>query len=111
MDSRRINDLMSPIDHRFTLNRSNPMIATKSFALSKTEIEQFHKQGYLGPYTAFTPEEMADYRAKIEAVVKTEGPNKKNPSQCRHLDSPVVFDLCSSPAIVDRMRSLYGNDL
>jgi len=87
------------------------MIATKSFALSKTEIEQFHKQGYLGPYTAFTPEEMADYRAKVEAVVKTEGPNKKNPSQCRHLDSPVVYDLCSHPAIVDRMRSLYGNDL
>jgi len=87
------------------------MIATQSFALAKDEITHFHTQGYLGPYTAVTEDEMAEIRARIEQVVLTDGPNKKNKSQCRHLDCRVVFDLCSHPAVVDRMRSLYGNDL
>src|SRR5688572_13237955 len=90
------------------------MIATasKSFALSKEEIQQFHQQGYLGPYTAVTPEEMAVIRSKIETeVLTTDGPNKKNRSQCRHLDQRVIYDLCTHPAVLDRMRSLYGDDL
>ncbi len=88
------------------------MITTRNFALTKEEIQQFHSQGYLGPYAAMSPEEMSAFRERIERdVLTTEGPNKRNRSQCRHLDSPVVYELSSLPAIVDRMRSLYGNDL
>ena len=87
------------------------MIAMQNFALSKAEIEQFHNEGYLGPYAVCSPEEMAEHRRQIERMLTTPGPNKKNPSQCRHLDSAVVYGLCSHPAVVDRMRSLYGDDL
>src|SRR4029077_17843466 len=31
--------------------------------------------------------------------------------QSRHLDCRVVYDLCSHPAIVERMASIYGPDL
>jgi len=83
-----------------------------SFALSKEEIARFHSQGYLGPFAAVTPEEMAEIRARIEREVLTsDGPNKKNRLQCRHLDHRFIYDLCSRPQIIDRMRSLYGDDL
>jgi ectoine hydroxylase-related dioxygenase (phytanoyl-CoA dioxygenase family) len=95
-----------------SLNPGETMTLALSPALSTNEIEHFHTFGYLGPYAAVTPEEMAEIRERIEReVLTTDGPNKKNRSQCRHLDSPIVYDLCSQPAIVDRMRSLYGNDL
>lgn len=88
------------------------MIAARQFPLSPAEIQHFHSQGYLGPYACVTPEEMAEIRGHIERHVLTrEGPNKKNNSQCRHLDSALVFNLLARPAIVDRMRSLYGDDL
>lgn len=88
------------------------MIETQSFTLTKEEIRKFHTDGYLGPYAAVMPEEMADIRARIEQeVLTTDGPNKKNRSQCRHLDQRVIYDLCTHPAVLDRMRSLYGPDL
>jgi ectoine hydroxylase-related dioxygenase (phytanoyl-CoA dioxygenase family) len=88
------------------------MIATQEYALSPAEIQQFHTQGYLGPYACVTPEEMAEIRQHIERNVLTrEGPNKRSTAQCRHLDSATIYNLLTRPAIVDRMRSLYGNDL
>ena len=34
-----------------------------------------------------------------------------NSDQSRHLDSPIVYDLCSRPAIVEKMASIVGPDL
>ena len=86
-------------------------IAT-DYRLSPEEVRQFHEQGYLGPYAVCTPEEMAEIRGRIEReVLTTDGPNKKQRLQCRHLDKRVVYDLVSHPAIIDRMRQLYGDDL
>jgi len=82
------------------------------FRLSPDEISFFHANGFLGPFNLCTVQEMAAIRAYIEQhVLTTAGPNPKNPLQCRHLDDPEVFRLCSHPSIVDRMKSLYGPDL
>src|ERR671927_1618534 len=81
-------------------------------ALSREEIAHFHDQGYLGPYTLCTPEEMAAIRRRIEdEVLTTDGPNPKQRLQCRHLDHRLVYDVVTDPAIVGRMASLYGDDL
>jgi ectoine hydroxylase-related dioxygenase (phytanoyl-CoA dioxygenase family) len=83
-----------------------------SHELTREEINRFHEEGYLGPYTAVTPEVMADIRNHIDTVVlQKDGPSPKSRFQSRHMDSRVVYDLASHPAIIDRMRSLYGNDL
>jgi ectoine hydroxylase-related dioxygenase (phytanoyl-CoA dioxygenase family) len=90
------------------------MPATTSTALSKAEVLRFQDEGYLGPFELCTPEEMATIRERINReVLTTEGPCKdSNPTgQCRHLDCRVVYDLCSHPAIVDRMAAIYGPDL
>lgn len=82
-----------------------------AFSLSQEEVHFFHKNGYIGPFAACSVDEMADIRAEIENILKTQGPNPKQKLQCRHLDQPVVYNLATRPEIVDRMKSLYGNDL
>src|SRR5271170_5581315 len=81
-------------------------------ALSREEIKRFHDEGYLGPLKAVTPEEMAVIRNHIDTVVlQKDGPNPKTRLQSRHMDSRVIFNLAAHPAIIGRMRSLYGSDL
>ena len=80
--------------------------------LSTHEVAQFHEQGYLGPYTLCSLDEMAVIRSRIETEVLTsDGPNPKTRLQCRHLDQRFLYDLCALPAIVDRAESLFGPDL
>jgi Phytanoyl-CoA dioxygenase (PhyH) len=82
------------------------------FALSLEEAELFRRQGFLGPFTALPPEEMESFgRIITERVLTTPTPYSNYPVQVRHLDSAAVWRLCSLPAIVDRMASLYGPDL
>jgi ectoine hydroxylase-related dioxygenase (phytanoyl-CoA dioxygenase family) len=90
------------------------MPATASATLTPTEVARFHDDGYLGPFELCSPEEMKGIRARIESeVLATEGPckNNNNAGQSRHLDCRVVYDLCSHPAIVNRMACIYGPDL
>jgi len=83
-----------------------------SFALSRDEIAHFHTQGYLGPFALCTPDEMATWRERIEReVLASDGPNAKNRLQCRHMDSRLVYDIVTRPQVLDRMASLYGDDL
>ena len=85
---------------------------TSDHRLSAEEVARFHEQGFLGPHTAVSPDEMAVIRERIDhEVLKRDGPNPRNRVQSRHMDSKVVFDLASHPAIVDRMASLYGPHL
>jgi ectoine hydroxylase-related dioxygenase (phytanoyl-CoA dioxygenase family) len=81
-------------------------------SLTAEEIRRFHYEGYLGPFQAVTPKEMARIRHHIDTVVlQKDGPNPGTRRQSRHLDSRVVYDLATNPAIIGRMRSLYGPDL
>jgi len=80
--------------------------------LTPEEIDAFHRHGYLGPYTAMTPEQMAVVRTRIESeVLPTTGANPRNPLQSRHLDQPLVYDLITRPELLDRIRSLLGDDV
>jgi ectoine hydroxylase-related dioxygenase (phytanoyl-CoA dioxygenase family) len=83
------------------------------YRLGMDEIRRFHEQGYLGPYTAFDPVEMAEIRAYIEDNVlgSDDGPQEGVPLHDRHRDHDVISDLYTHPAIVERMASIYGEDL
>jgi ectoine hydroxylase-related dioxygenase (phytanoyl-CoA dioxygenase family) len=80
--------------------------------LAAEEAVRFHRDGYLGPYAAVSPEEMAGIRQRIDATVLTsQGPNPKVNTTMRHLDKRVIYDLCTHPNIVGRIQGILGPDL
>lgn len=80
--------------------------------LTRAEVDLFVENGYLGPYAALTPSEIAPVREAIESrVLKTAGPNPRRPMQSRHMDTPAVYDLASHPAIIERIACLLGPDI
>ncbi len=80
--------------------------------LTRAEVDFFVENGYLGPYAAMSPGEMAEVRRQIEAdVLTTDGPNPRSRAQSRHMDQPAVYDLATHPAIIDRIAGILGPDL
>lgn len=80
--------------------------------LTRDEVDFFVENGYLGPYAAMPPAEMASIRREIEEqVLTTDGPNQRRPMQSRHMDQPVVYDLASHSAIIERVAGLLGPDV
>jgi len=80
--------------------------------LTNQQIETFRQQGYLGPFEAMTPDQMLPIRQQIISEILTSAsPFKADSQQSRHLDCRLVFDLCSHPAIVQRVACIYGPDL
>ena len=86
--------------------------AESTYQLTRDEVSFYVENGYLGPYAAMTPAEMAGIRAEIEAnVLNSDGPNPRRPMQSRHMDTPAVFDLAAHPAIIERIAGLFGPNL
>ena len=80
--------------------------------LSRADVDFFVENGYLGPYAAMSSAEMAEVRREIETrVLNSEGPNPRSRGQSRHMDQPVIYDLATHPAIIERIACLLGPDL
>lgn len=79
--------------------------------LSDEQVVKFHEQGYLGPFELCSPDEMEQYRKQIPKEARRESEYAGPPSRDRHLDCPSVYDLCSHPALVDRLASILGPDV
>lgn len=79
--------------------------------LTNNEINRFRRDGYLGPYPLCTPDEMAQTRADVERVLETSAPDHDQREHNRHLDSALIHDLATRPAITNRMACLHGEDL
>jgi non-heme Fe2+,alpha-ketoglutarate-dependent halogenase len=95
--------------------------ARTSFALSADEIEQFHRDGYIGPFDLYEPEEMEQHlRALRPKLLNTKNAvysgqravsgvtNLANYD--RHLDIDFLAEHITRPQIVDRVSSLLGPD-
>ena len=81
-------------------------------ALSSDQIERYRQDGYLGPFQLCTEDEMAALRLRIAGeVFTTSSPWHGRPQQTRHLDNRLMYDLCTHPAILDRMACIFGPDL
>ena len=74
-------------------------------------MERFGRDGYLGPYSLCSPDEMAAVRPAIEQFLETDPPVSHSRVHNRHLDSRTVYHLATDSAIVERMVALYGPDL
>ena len=83
-----------------------------NFSLSRDEVNQFHKNGYLGPFRALPESEMDDIDTRIQReVFETTGPNPNASVQSRHMDCPLIYRIASSPEIIERIASLIGPDI
>lgn len=74
--------------------------------LSKSEIEQFIRDGFIGPIRAFSAEQMDRFAEQTTSILS--GGER---THHRHLDNRLIFDLCASPEIVGRIASLIGPDI
>lgn len=81
----------------------------RSHSLSRAEVQRFHDQGYLGPFVLCSPAQMAECRVQI--IEKVLPATMARPDKQRHLDARIVYDLCSHPAVLDRIESLVGPDI
>ncbi len=83
-----------------------------NYRLTRAEVDFYIENGYLGPYAAMTPADMASIRREIDAkMLHTDGPNPRRPMQSRHMDQPAVYDLAAHPAIINRIAGLLGPDI
>ena len=73
------------------------------YSLSRAEIQRFHDEGYLGPFVLCSPAQMAEYRAQI--VDRVLPAVMARADKQRHLDERVVYDLCTHPAVLDRIEA------
>jgi non-heme Fe2+,alpha-ketoglutarate-dependent halogenase len=97
------------------------MTLSKTFQLSETELAQFHRDGYIGPFTLYEPEEMAEHlkalRPKLlntKKAVYGEGRTVSGVTNLsnydRHLDIDFLAEHITRPEIVDRVSSILGPD-
>jgi non-heme Fe2+,alpha-ketoglutarate-dependent halogenase len=98
------------------------MARTKTFALSAEELEQFARDGYIGPFDLYTEEEMEEhYKAirpkllRTKTSIYSEGQTESGntnlaASYDRHLDVDFLAEHITRPEIVDRVSSILGPD-
>jgi non-haem Fe2+, alpha-ketoglutarate-dependent halogenase len=96
---------------------------TVDFSLSSAELEQFHRDGFIGPFDLYEPEEMErnlrgvrakliDSRTSIYAKDKDKSLSGSTnlANYDRHLDVEFLARHITRPEIVDRTASILGPD-
>lgn len=86
-----------------------------TLSLTAEQVQFFHDNGFVGPLTLCTPEEMAEYRERVEREVLSR-PNKIYGHELakgrdRHLDSRAVYDLVTNSNVSHCISQLLGQDL
>jgi non-heme Fe2+,alpha-ketoglutarate-dependent halogenase len=92
------------------------------FSLSDEDLKKFHEQGFIGPFTLCSPEEMEEsvreLRKKLFNVKNAIYSTKKSVSGAtnlanydRHFDIEFLSELIKRPEVVDRVSSILGPDL
>jgi non-haem Fe2+, alpha-ketoglutarate-dependent halogenase len=93
-----------------------------SFGLTAEELDQFHRDGYIGPFDLYEPEEMErnfqSLRPKLLNTRKAVYSQDRAVSGVtnlanydRHLDVDFLAQHITQPKIVDRVCSILGPDV
>lgn len=93
------------------------------FSLTEAEIAQFHRDGYIGPFDLYDPDEMAaNLQALKPKLINTkkaiygrnqtiDGVNNIAGGYDRHFDVDFLSEHITRPQIADRVSSLLGPDV
>lgn len=80
--------------------------------LTQTQIDQYHRDGYVHPIRIMSADQAGELRARLEAFEKkTGGPLKGDLRHKTHLLFPWLGDLVHHEKILDAVEDLYGADL
>jgi hypothetical protein len=92
---------------------TTPSVTALRFALSEPEVEQYHRDGVLGPYALLSEAEMEVARRVVdrEIIAPAEHDDPNLHYHDRHLDHRTVCRICRRPELIDRVASLLGPDL
>jgi non-heme Fe2+,alpha-ketoglutarate-dependent halogenase len=96
--------------------------AMKRFALTEEELQSFKKNGFIGPFTAYDPDEMKeewkstrrrllDRSASIYQDLDAVSGMTNIANYDRHLDDPFLADHIMRAQICDRVSSILGPDV
>ena len=80
--------------------------------LSPEQLAFFERNGFVGPFTALSPEAMAErYPIFLKALLHPSPVYGFRTLRDHHLSCRALFEICSHPAVVERVASLLGPDL
>ncbi len=80
--------------------------------MSQTELESFYKNGFIGPFDAFTPEQMSQLREPLRKTRTNDSPTFGFCSpRDWHLEFPTMLEMMRNPVITDRLAQVLGPDL
>lgn len=88
----------------------------KNFSLNKEELNFFHENGFIGPFVRISPQEMNDICREISKNLEKIRPyiplkDRFFIPRNRHLDWPLIAQLCFHSSIIDRVSSIIGSNL
>lgn len=89
----------------------SPIAERSTSAYYPSDAAQFDERGYLGPIPAIRPDQMADIREQVYALLETPAPDHGMPYHNRHLDQPLVCALAMNRVIVEWAARIFGPDL
>ena len=92
---------------------NSPSVSRLRFSLSDAEVEQYHRDGVLGPYPLLSEAQMEVAMRMIDREVIAPAA-RDDPTlhyHDRHLDHRTVCRICRRPELIDRVASLLGPDL
>ncbi|SDN04667.1 chlorinating enzyme [Allokutzneria albata] len=99
-------------------------VTSDNYRLSASEVEQFKQNGYIGPFTIYTPEQLDELweKARAEMYDRTHAAYPLDSfdevagvtniaNYDRHLDIDFLTDHVMNAKIVDRVASVLGDDV
>jgi non-haem Fe2+, alpha-ketoglutarate-dependent halogenase len=93
----------------------NPLIKTrKEWQFTPEQIRSFYEDGFIGPITLWTPEEMAEIRRKVDSVMERPSavyPKAQNQLRDRYIDAPEFWEIISTPKLTERLAQLLGPNM
>ena len=77
----------------------------KNKRLSKSEVQQYHEEGWIGPFKLISPTEMANIshviQKQIIEPVKQQNLEENDYLHNRHLDNQEIWELFRNPELAD----------
>ena len=70
--------------------------------------EAFSRLGYSPPFRAIDASRVAWYRRAADQLLQRDGLDLRSKLQSRHLDAPVIRELCETPAILEGVHAILG---